>query len=180
MTRAGAHALLAVGMLLLSAGFLSAQTADERAVKAAYVFNLTKYVEWTTRGNDLLICTVGDSAMAEALQKTLSGKISETRTIRVVISPEEVQLPQCQLVYVGHDASKKALASLEKMHGRNLLTVGDAESFAQRGGMIGLVRNGERIQIEVNMEAVQEAGLKLSSRLLNVAVLVHSVAARKD
>jgi hypothetical protein len=180
MRKLAAHAAILFCMLPASLTPAFSQTADERAVKAAYVFNLTKYVEWNKTGADLSICTLGDAPLADALQKTLSGKVSESRTIHVTVAPEESQLSQCQLIYVGHDASKKALAGLDKLHGHNILTVGDADAFAQHGGTIGLVRNGERIQIQVNVDAVQEAGLKLSSRLLNVAVLVHSVTARKD
>ncbi len=63
---------------------------------------------------------------------------------------------------------------LQKLQPKGVLTVSDAESFTAQGGMIGLVTAGDHIQLEVNLDAVQAARLKISSRLLNVAVLVRS------
>jgi hypothetical protein len=179
MKLAGYLALLVISAFSETLRCQTQEVQDERSVKAAFVFNLTKYVEWPP-GGELIICAVGESDMTRTLQKSLAGKPSEARTIRVMLSPSENQMALCQMAFIAYSSPKSIRAALEKFRNKSVLTVGDAAPFAQTGGMIGLVRNGDRIQIEINMEAVQEARLKLSSRLLNVAVLVHSAPAGRD
>jgi len=88
--------------------FMNAQDLDERAIRVAYVFNLTKYVEWPRAGNQLVVCFVGDGPMGEALEKMLAGKTSDSRLIRVVLSPNEESLDQCDVIYVAFSSSKKS------------------------------------------------------------------------
>ena len=159
--------------LLLLATPLHAQH-DERAVRAAFVFHLTQYVEWPNPGNELIIGLVGEDRMAATLQKVVDGKESDGRILRVVVSPTEEQLQQCSLVYFANGAQPKVRATLSKLKARNILTVGENEEFARDGGMIGLVRDADQIQIRINLQAAQAAGLKISSRLLNLAVIVRS------
>ncbi len=163
---------------LLAAGvfvpFVNAQVLDERAIKVAYVFNLTKYVEWPHRGNQIVIGFVGDGSMGEALEKMLAGKASDARMIRVVLSPQKEVLDQCDVLYVAYSAPNRVREVLEQLHSKSVLTVGDTESFPRDGGMIGLVRVGDQVQIQVNLEVVQGSGLKISSRVLNLATIVHS------
>lgn len=147
---------------------------DESAVRAAFVFNLTKYVEWPHLGNELVIGFAGDSNTGEVLQKVVAGKTVGARTIRVVLSPSEEQLSKCDILYVAFSSPKKTRAILDKVKNKNILSVGESDSFARDGGMVGLVRNGDHIQIEVNLESVQSGGLKISSRLLNLAEIVRT------
>jgi YfiR/HmsC-like len=170
-------ALLAASLL---APFLNAQVHDERAIKVAYVFNLTKYVAWPHAGSELVLGFVGDSSMGEALEKMLTGKTSESRVIRVVLSPKDEALEQCDVLYVAYSSPKKVRAALDRVRGKSVLTVGDTDSFSREGGMVGLVRTGQQVQIQVNLEAVQEARLKISSRMLDLATIVHSTPGAKD
>jgi hypothetical protein len=164
-------ALLAASLL---APLLNAQVHDERAIKVAYVFNLTKYVEWPHTSTQLVVGFVGDGPMGEALEKMLTGKTSDSRLIRVVLSPQDKALEQCDVLYVAYSSPEKIHATLQRLRGKSVLTVGDTGSFPQDGGMIGLVRAADQVRIQVNLEAVQEAGLKISSRVLDLAIIVHS------
>jgi hypothetical protein len=151
-----------------------AQVRDERAVKVAFVFNLTKYVEWPRATNELVIGFVGDATMGEILQKMLAGKSSESRPIHVLLSPSDEQLEQCNVVYIADSSPKEILAALNKVRTKNILTVGDSDAFAREGGMVGLVTVGEQIQIQVNLQAAQDSRLKISSRLLNLSTIVRT------
>ena len=63
---------------------------------------------------------------------------------------------------------------LNRVAGRAVLTVGDSDQFVRAGGMVGLVRSGDEIEIEVNLPALRSRHLDMSSRLLKLAVLVPS------
>lgn len=160
--------------------FMNAQELDERAIRVAYIFNLTKYVEWPRAGNQLAVCFVGDGSMGEALEKMLAGKTSDSRLIRVVISPSEQDFDQCDVIYVAYSSSKKVHETLDHLHNKSVLTVGDTESFPKSGGMIGLVRVGQQVQMIVNLDAVQRARLKISSRVLNLATIVRDASEARN
>jgi hypothetical protein len=178
--RAVSGVVVLLSLLSLFATPCRTQVQDENAVRAAFVFNLTKYIEWPRTGNEVVIGVVGGGSIGEALQKTLAGKTVESRPIRVVLSPADDELPHCQLLYLTHTSSKTLRAALDKVRSKDILTVGDTDSFAREGGMIGLVRADEQIQIQVNLEVAEESQLKISSRLLNLATLVKSAPGARN
>jgi len=161
--------------LLWTPGVLAAQARNELQVKAAFVYNLTKYVEWPQSTGPLLIGVVGDGPMGSILKEMMSGKRSDSRPIEVILlSPDDAALTRCHLLFISFRSQKKNREVLEKVRRAGILTVGDADSFARDGGMIGLVTLENHVQIQVNLEAVTEARLKLSSRLLQLAMLVNN------
>ena len=173
--------LLSLAALLnVLAAASPAQMHKADAVKTAFVFNLTKYVEWRHSRPELIIGFAGGGPLGERLNSSLSGKISESRTISVVLDPSEEALGNCDILFLGAMPAKTRLAWLQKVQNKSVLTVSDDESFAKEGGMVGLVTVGDHVQIEINLEVVQAARLKISSRLLNVAVLVHPAAGARN
>jgi TonB family protein len=150
------------------------QSLDERAVRAAYVFNLTKFVEWPAGKNELQIGYYGSSETGEFLRKMLDGRSSESRRIHMILFPSDDELLNCSIVYVADSQRRKVRATLDKLGHRNIVTVGETDWFAQDGGMVGLVKVGEQIQMQVNLEATQRAGVKIGPHLLNLAVIVRS------
>jgi TonB family protein len=93
----------------------------------------------------------------------------------MILFPSDDELQKCSMVYIA-DSQKKIRARLDKLGNRNIVTVGEADWFTQDGGMVGLVKVGEQIQMQVNVEATQRAGVKIGSHLLNLAVIVRSGA----
>ncbi len=179
LMRTAALLWLLAGSLLSPAVF--AQSRSEREVKVAFVYNLTKYVEWPHEANELVVGYVGDDpTMGKTLHDMLSGKISENRTIRVVLFPSEDALSRCDLLYVGYQSAKKIRPVLERVSKAGTLTVGDAGVFARAGGMIGLVTVHEHVQIEVNLEAAQASRLKISSRLLGLSSVIRVTPEARD
>jgi hypothetical protein len=77
-------------------------------------------------------------------------------------------------LYVSGASESDIRKILEKVKGRSVLTVGENDVFAQAGGMVALVNTGDHIRIEVNLEAAQSAGIRISSRVLGLATIVHS------
>ena len=147
---------------------------DERAVRAAFVFNLTKYVSWPDKHDRLVIGVVGEGEMGTVLQQVLDGKVSDGRHISVVAHSPGSELGECDLLYISGVAPDMLRSILSRAAKRSVLTIGDSDRFVRSGGMVGLVRSGDQIEIEVNLEALRSHRLDMSSRLLNLAVLVSS------
>ena len=166
-------AALAAGLVLLPATG-TPQAQDERAVRAAYVFNLTKLVEWPPETRQLVIGLVGNRETGEFLHKMLDGTTSESRGIRVMLFPTDEEREKCNLVYIAESQSGKVHAIIDKLGNKPIVSVGETEWFARDGGIIGLVKSGTQIQMQVNVEAAQKAGVRISPRLLNLAQTVTS------
>jgi hypothetical protein len=163
--------MLALQFSPVFGGFLHAQQ-DERAVRAAFVFNLTKYVTWPQPRQRLVIGVVGQGNMGPVLKQVLEGKASDGRQITVLTNPSDVELRECDVLYVAESSAARIRSTLDRVTGRAILTVGESDQFAHSGGMVALVRSGDQIEIEVNLAAVRSRRLEMSSRLLNLAVLV--------
>ena len=81
-------------------------------------------------------------------------------------------LVKCGIVYFGDASTDEIGKTLAKVEGRAVLTLGETDSFAHRGGMVGLVKADDHIQIVVNLPLMQRSGVKISSRVLNLAAIV--------
>jgi len=136
------------------------------------VFNLTKYVSWPQRHDGLTIGVLGQGSMGPILKHQLDGKLSDGKKITVILHPSEIELRECDIVYIAQSAPTEISASLHRLSRRAVLTVGEGNGFARSGGMVGLVRSGDQMQIEVNLRALQAAQLQMSSRLLRLAVII--------
>jgi hypothetical protein len=153
-----------------------AQVRDEREVRSAYVFNLVKYVEWPAGNSNILIGYIGEGETGAVMQTMLSGRNFDSHTIRFVAMPSEEDLAKCSAVYVAatSDAETRRLLDRLKTINGAMLTIGETESFLRAGGAVALVRVDDHIQIEVNLDAAQRAGVRISSRLLSLATIVRS------
>jgi hypothetical protein len=165
-------ALLAVASLFLISGSLVWGQQDERAVRAAYVFNLTKYVSWPNAHDRLMLGVIGEESIGPVLKQVLDGKFSDGRRITVVMHPMDAELKECDLLYVAESSPAKIQLILDRVGSRAVLTVGETDQFTRAGGMVGLVRSGDQIEIEVNRDALHRHQLEMSSRLLKLAVIV--------
>jgi hypothetical protein len=146
---------------------------DERAIRAAFVYNLTKYVTWPQSNHDLNICVLGGGATGQALAHVVEGKESAGRIVHVLLQPSEDALRHCEIAYFTQPISDRESSAFEKMRNSSILTVGEDDRFVRAGGMVGFVRSGDAIQIEINTDAVHRCGLQISSRLLDLAIIYH-------
>ncbi len=152
-------------------------STKEYEVKAAFLFNFTKFVTWgdaapADAGKPFVIAVVGEDPFGEALS-VLEGKTAQGRPIVVQRVSGVESLRNCRILFVSSSAGDRLPSILRAAHARNILTVGDMDRFAQRGGVIGLVLAGDRIGFEVNTESARQAGLTISSKLLSLAKAIH-------
>ena len=149
----------------------------EYAVKAAYLYNFGKFVDWPTkigadRDKSFAICVLGKDPFGATLDATLANQTIDGRGVvakRVASSQEALD---CRILFISSSESgqlKDILATLDKS---GVLTVSDSPQFSQRGGMIQFVADGNKVRFEVNLTNTENAGLTLSSELLKVAVAV--------
>ena len=162
--------------VLLSAG-VRAQTLDEYQVKAAFLYNFAKFVEWPPQafqrpGEPIAICVVGQDRFEGALEETVKGKEAEGRPLVVRNAPAGRGFAGCQILFVSASERKHFPAILSNAQQCGLLTVGEADGFTAAGGIINLRLEGGRVRFEINVEAAQQRELRISSKLLMLAETV--------
>ncbi|MCB1823637.1 MAG: YfiR family protein [Candidatus Competibacteraceae bacterium] len=166
--------MLLVGSLLSGAAWAS--RFDEYAVKAAYLYNFAKFVEWppeafSATDSPLVICIAGDNPFGAALE-ALRDKVVESRSVEVRHMPTATGLDRCNVVFIGRAEQGRFKTVLAGIAHLPILTVSDISDFAQAGGMIGLFETGQHIRFNINITAARRANLKLSSQLLKLATIV--------
>ena len=173
-------ALLFCALLLMepSAGVMAQQeTSYEYKVKAAYICNFARFVEWPsepsgTSGEPLIIGILGNNPFGEDLEATIKDKKIRGRKIVIRQISEFRQLYSCHILFVGQSEDICLSELLQKLKGRSILTIGETKKFSDAGGMIRFVLQQNKVRFEINPKAAKEAGLKVSSQLLKLAVIV--------
>ena len=156
----------------------AAAPARECEIKAAFMYNFTKFVDWPARtfanaDAPLVIGVFGDSPCAQALERLVKDRKVNGRTIvvRRIASAEEAKVTQ--MLFVG-SAQEAQFAALEPaIESLPVLTVGESPRFATQGGAIDFVPQGDKIRFEINIDAAEHAGLKISAQLQKLAAVVH-------
>lgn len=167
--------LLLITLLAALAAHPAAQTATlEYQVKAAYLFNFLKFVEFPPASRPLTVCVAGRNPFGTALDDVVRGEQVQGRTIvsRVILEPE----PGCDVVFVPTGAATAAY--LRAARGTSTLTVGESSEFIPQGGIINFVLDGRNVRFEIAPMAAEQANLRISSRLLQLATLVRTTEAR--
>ena len=145
---------------------------EEYQVKAVYLFNFGRFIEWpesAAKDESFTICVLGLDPFGSALDATLAGEAIGSRKLvaRRIMSTREVT--NCRILFISSSEVshiKEILSSLEKS---NILTVSDMPGFTSNGGMIQFVLKENKVRFEVNLTAAEKAGLTFSSQLLKVA-----------
>lgn len=181
MARSLAASVLAA---LTTAAASPVETPSEYEVKAAFLVNFARFVEWPessfARNQGVLtIGILGTDPFGPAARDLLEGKILGSRTLTVLRFADLEEVQPVQILFVNGLDAAHVPQLLEKLHGSAVLTVGDKEGFARAGFVINFVLEQNRVRFEVNPEAAKRVGLKISSKLLSVAKVVVPDAGRR-
>ncbi|MGA2216830.1 MAG: YfiR family protein [Terracidiphilus sp.] len=166
-------------VLCVIATIASAQSrVSEYDVKAAYLFNFGKFVRFTPPDAEIKresfdICIVGDDPLGAPLDKLTANEALDGKPVRVVRLKTAGEARGCAIAYFGASEGTRVKSDLEALRGQPVLTVSDAGNFLQNGGMIKFVLHENHIRFAVNLDAVRNARLGLSSELLRVAISVN-------
>lgn len=150
---------------------------SEVELKSAFLYKFIHYAEWPPEalgdlGDPIAICVIEQDALAQVLEGAVHGRTSHERPVVVRRVDDSDSFNGCHVLFVGAEDTSRIDEVVVRASAHPTLTVGDAEGFARRGGMINFTRRGARLGFEINRGAVLRAGLDLSSQLLKLAQLV--------
>jgi hypothetical protein len=148
--------------------------ADEYRVKAAFLFNFAKFVEWpatsfTSNDQPIEICILGQNPFGTSLEDAVRGKVAANRTFIVREVSSAQQAGNCHILFVGVSERKRSRAVLGELKGASVLTVGETEDFTATGGVISFKLKDGRVRFEIDPAAAERGNLRISSKLLSLA-----------
>jgi hypothetical protein len=175
-----AAALAATIAVHVQAPVRAAEATLEYEVKAAFLYNFAKFVEWpghafAAADAPLEFCLLGDNPFDGALERVISDRTAHGRQIRIRETPVE-SARGCHLAFVAGSEDQRVariVQSLNAAEGAPVLTVGETEAFAKANGMIRLVVEEGGVRFDINTVAAEREGLRFSSQLLKLARRVH-------
>jgi hypothetical protein len=143
--------------------------ADEVLVKAGFLLNFAKFVEWPAASELFEFCIIGHDEMASLLETQLAGKSILSRPIAIRKGPSSRELSSCSIVYIGRAEKKMVPQIANSIAGKQILTVSEFPELGAKGITISFFSDEERIRFEIHLGAMKRSGLKISSKLLQVA-----------
>jgi hypothetical protein len=160
-----------------------AQTADEYQVKAAFLYNFAKFVEWPPEAfkspnAPISICVFGRNPFGKDLDEAIRGKSIDGRPFVLRQVSDAAEAAACQILFVGSSDGKKLRGLLDNLKPQGILTVGESQGFATSGGVINFKLDGGHVRFEINVDAAEQAQLHISSKLLGLAQIVRTEKAR--
>jgi hypothetical protein len=153
---------------------LPAQAAKEYEVKAAFLFNFTRFVDWppSSGGGPFCIGVAGADPFGGALEEFVKGRSAGGRAIAVKYFKPGEESAACEIVFISGADARKMRAALGRLQHAAVLTVGEGPDFCHSGGVIAFQVGDNKVSLEINPEAAQRARLQISSKLLSLATLV--------
>jgi hypothetical protein len=158
----------------------AAQIASGADVKAAFLFNFSKFVEWPTDASagPFVFGILGDDAVADALRDLARGKAIAGRPLLVKNVAARDDLTALNIIFVGDSESARLADIIKRTNGGSVLTVSDLARFCDLGGMIQFRSENDRVRFDINLDAAEAGGLAINSKLLALARAVHSTKTR--
>lgn len=140
-------------------------------IKAAYLYNLSKFIQWPNEvradQSPIDICLMGSNPFKEYIFK-LEQRQARGRPIKIIQQPAADKLSQCDMMFFPID-DPQTDHDLMAVKDRNILTVGESETFIQQGGLINLSLENGRVQLTINNSKARQHGFTISANLLEIA-----------
>jgi YfiR/HmsC-like len=169
--------LLSIALLplLLQPQLARAQAVSEYQVKAAYLYNFAKFVDWpaesfTSPAAPIRLCVLNDRPFQTQLEQIVNGKKIIGRPVLAIAVQTGEESRDCQVLFISSSQQPRHIFDL--LQEASVLTVGETASFLEEGGIINFVIQGNQVHFEVNHKAATKARLRVSSRLLSLAKTV--------
>jgi hypothetical protein len=179
-----ARACATLSLLVLfqpSFALAQAPVTREYQLKAAFIYNFTRFVEWPSgcfadEKAPIIIGIVGNNPFGDELEKIIRGRSVYGRSLMVIYFPNSDALRpdrgalQVLFFAPGQEAAVRKLSA--RLRQASILTVGETELFGAAGGVVNFTLVGDNVRFDVNLKSAEASGLKVSAQLLKLAAAV--------
>lgn len=174
------HIRLVLTLLVAAAFLLPLRSAvpqagpQEYALKSVFLFNFCRFIEWpdeafTSRDEPIVIGVIGEDPFGGMLEETVKGETLRGRSIRIERYRRPADIDRCHVLFVSGSDTGRFEDILRAVAGQSVVTVGETEAFLDRGGMIALTAERNRVRLSINPVRLRAENLVASSKLLQIA-----------
>jgi hypothetical protein len=162
-------------LALMGSGVARGADADEYEVKAAYLYRFLPFVTWPEEariaaGQPIVVGIVGEDPFGTRLEDALRGKDIEGHPIVLKHFRSFSDYQPSAVVFVARSEQKQYAMILSRLEGQPVLVVGEGEEFCRAGGSIGFLMVSNKVRFAIRQDAIRQAGLQVSSKLMALAV----------
>jgi hypothetical protein len=176
MTAQAVHliAVTAMAGMLLSA---FTPSPNEYQIKADFLYNFAKFVDWPTEAlpdtsTSMSLCILGEDPFGIDLEEIVNGKQVNGRELLIKRFEGVHGLDACQILFISSSEKHRLEQIMATLKGSSILTVSETEQFTQLGGIIKFTIEENKVHFEINVDTAEQAGLKISSKLLKLAKVI--------
>lgn len=157
--------------------YAQAQETKEYLVKAAFIYNFVKFVEWPgekaiAKQSGIDICVMGESQLVTASSVFKAASTSKLALKLVQENDLRAVMGHCHVVFISDSETARLQEILAALRAAPVLTVSDIDGFAEKGGMIGFVISDGKIKVVVNTKSAAAASMRVDAQLLEIALKV--------
>ena len=150
---------------------------DADQVKAAFLYHFGTYVQWPTPAPEseaITIAVLDEPSIASQLAAFLPGRRIAGRVVEAVPIDTIEDVGDAEIVFIGRRHNERLAELITELERRPTLVVTDADDGLDHGAMVNFKIVDSRVRFEISVPRAEEAGLKLSSRLLSAALRVET------
>jgi hypothetical protein len=150
-----------------------AQTGEQEAnLKAAFIYNFTKYIDWGNYNNEnFVIGVMGKAPIVESLKQIAKTNLVNNQRIEIKVYNRPSEIGKCDILFIPKE-NRFSLKSILDRTGKGVLTISEQREFAKEGTAFNFVIINDKLKFEANLKAISSAGLKAGSQLLKLAIIV--------
>jgi hypothetical protein len=180
---AAARLSLACALSMSSPQASLAASSAEYEIKAAFVYNFAKFVQWPAAAfeqaqSPVILCLIGQDPFGPALEG-LEHKLAQGHEVQVRRQVRVEDARSCHILFIAQSERTRLRSILRALAGASVLTVSDLDRFAESGGVIGLYDEDNKVHFSINLDQARRASLQINSQLLKLAKIVERDA-RED
>jgi hypothetical protein len=174
------RAVAAAGLVCaIGAAPVSAGAPSEHQVKAAFLYNFANFIQWPdgalgAAGAPLKVCVVGTDPFGSALDDAFRDQVVHGRGVQIERGTTLAAVGRCHILFLSQSEQRRWPELLKALGSAPTLTVADGAPLVRQGGMVSFVLEAKRVRFEINRGAAEDAGLRISSKLLALARIVES------
>jgi hypothetical protein len=170
--------LTVLATLSTAPGYGLGQEFSEYEVKAAFILNIAKFIEWSDKGSPepgdtINLCVIGSDPFGRALDQ-IAGKPVKGKRLHVRLLASARNVKGCSILFISSSERERLPHIMETLKNTSVLTVGDTNGYSLQGVMINFYLDGKKVRFEANPDQAKRAGLIISSQLLKLARIVRN------
>lgn len=173
-------------LLCLPVGKAYGAGYEEYELKAGFLYNFFNFIKWPDRSFDgpnspFVLVLVGGGGKERAIEHALQNSVIGSRPLKIITTSSVEDLGKAHMVFFPESYKNPDLPRvLAQLKGKPVITVGEEKNFITLGGDINFVQKGAKIKFQINPGSTEKADLKISSRLLMLAVAPEQSAMEYD